>query len=371
MKSFCFRSPEPDAFHRLLSKSLSVAVFAVLLVTIGCQSGNFYYADSMPHSLRLTSQSNPQEADLSRLASASGGSETIGPGDVLEVSISASLSKDDQVTIPVRVSDDGTASVPDIGSVVLSGVEPHAAESLIRMEAIRKGLYRNPTVTVSVAHKKMNRVRVLGAVKEAGTYELTPNASDVVSAIAAAGGLSEDAGENVEIRNPLGLGSRPGGSGQTPYSTVSSSGEESSMSSYRINLISAAKSGTNSYVVQDGGVVMVEKRDPATIKVLGLVHKPDEYPFPVGKDITVLGAIALAGGTNNQLADRVYVIRPLSNSSDPAVIQVSIRKAKKSGKSNILLGPGDIVSVEQTPGTVLMQAMELIRFGVSGTAPLF
>ena len=59
------------------------------------------------------------------------------------------------------------------------------------------------------------------------------------------------------------------------------------MSSYRINLISAAKSGTNSYVVQDGGVVMVEKRDPATIKVLGLVHKPDEYPFPVGKDITV------------------------------------------------------------------------------------
>jgi 5,10-methylenetetrahydrofolate reductase len=65
------------------------------------------------------------------------------------------------------------------------------------------------------------------------------------------------------------------------------------------------------------------------------------------------------------------VIRPLVNSNDPAVIEVSLRKAKKVGRENILLGPGDIVWVEQTSGTVFMEALQLIRFGVSGSAPLF
>ncbi len=347
---------------------------AVVLLA-GCRSGNHYYAQSMPRSLRLTAQSNPQEADLSRLASATGGSQTIGRGDVLEISIAASLSKDDQFTMKVRVADDGTATLPDIGPVTLAGVEPQAAEALIGQEAVTNGYYRNPTVTVSYLSRKMNRVRVIGAVKEPSTYELPPGESDVVSAIAAAGGLAENAGENVEVRNPnLGLsGRRPvvAGAPSTPHSTVSATSPEDGMKSFTVNLVSAAKAGTSTYVVQDGGVVMVEKRDPAPVKVGGLVHKPDEYDFPIGKDLTVLGAISLAGGTNNQLADKVFVIRPLVNSKDPAVIQVSLRKAKKMGRENILLGPGDIVWVEQTTGTVFMEALQLIRFGVSGSAPLF
>ena len=196
-----------------------------------------------------------------------------------------------------------------------------------------------------------------------------------MSAIAAAGGLAENAGENVEVRNPNHVSStkRPviAGDAKASVSTVSARSPDGGMKSYTINLVSAAKAGTNMYAVEDGGVVMVEKRDPAPVKVGGLVHKPDEYDFPVGKDLTVLGAISLAGGTNNQLADKVYVIRPLVNSKDPAVIQVSLRKAKKMGKENILLGPGDIVWVEQTTGTVFMEALQLIRFGISGSAPLF
>ena len=354
---------------------VNIAACTAVVLFVGCQSGNHYYAQSMPGSLRLTPQSNPQEADLSRLASASGGSQTIGPGDVLEVSIAASLSKDDQFTMKVRVAEDGRAQLPDIGFVMLAGVEPQAAEALIGQEAVNKGYYRNPTVTVTSLSKKMNRVRVIGAVKGPSTYELPPGESDVVSAIAAAGGLAENAGESVEVRNPNhgSVEKTPivVGDPKAPVSTVSATLPANGMKSYTINLVSAAKAGTNMYAVEDGGVVMVEKRDPAPVKVGGLVHKPDEYDFPVGKDLTVLGAISLAGGTNNQMADKVYVIRPLVNSKDPAVIQVSLRKAKKMGKENILLGPGDIVWVEQTTGTVVMEALQLVRFGISGSAPLF
>ena len=352
--------------------SARVALLVCAVSLAGCQTANFYQAETMPQSLRLMAQSNPQEVSLANLASANGGSETIGPGDVLELTIAASLSPDDQVMIPIRVSDDGSAAVPDIGKVDLAGMDASAAESLIRMEAVNRGLYRNPTVTVSFAHKKTNRVRVLGAVKVPGTYELPPESSDVVSAIAAAQGLAENAGENVEVRNPGFNRAGVGRSGNSPFSSVSqSSTDSSSGNSYNVNLISASKTVGNQYTVGDGGVVMVEKRDPAPIQVIGLVKDAGSYDFPIGKPLTVLGAIALADGVSNQLADKVYVIRPLADGKDPAVVNVSLRKAKKSAKSNLILGPGDIVSVQETPGTVFMEALQLVRFGISGSAPLF
>lgn len=45
-------------------------------------------------------------------------------------------------------------------------------------------------------------------------------------------------------------------------------------------------------------------------------------------------------------ADKVHVIRPLRNSHESAVIQLNIREARNNGRSNISLGPGDVVSVE-------------------------
>jgi polysaccharide export outer membrane protein len=370
---------DPRRQHREYRWSVGRAVCLLLcsLCALGCRGANHFMAESLPSSLRLASQANPQEVDLSRLASATGGSEMIGPGDVLEVSIAAGLSANDKVEIPVRVGNDGTGSLPDIGNVQLAGFEPEAAESLIRLEAIKRGLYHNPTVTVTIKHARMNRIRVLGAVKEQGTVQLPPNASDVVSAIAAAGGLADNAGTRVEIRNPArrreDVPPAVADNGSGPFSPVSSTSGASStgMNSYSIDLISAAKEGDGSYMVEDGGVIMVEKRDPLPVTVTGLVRKADQYPFPVGKDLTVLQAIAMAGGTSNQLADKVYVIRPLTNSGDPAVIQLSIRTAKKSGDSNIKLGPGDVVSVEQTPATVVMEMLQIIRFGVNSSVGLF
>ncbi|MCA9036631.1 MAG: SLBB domain-containing protein [Planctomycetaceae bacterium] len=349
---------------------------ALLCILTGCRSDNHFFAESLPMSLRLAAQSNPQEADLSGLASANGSSEVLGPGDVLDVSIAAGLTEKDQVKLSSRIADDGNASLPEIGTIQLAGYPPQAAESLIRMEAIKKNLYKNPSVTVTVSHARKNRIRVLGAVKQPGIYELPPSASDVVSAIAEAGGLAENAGENVEVRNPVSASyDRPAiaGDPQNPYSPVSSSSAETpvastrSMNSYRINLISASKDGGGDYLVSDGGVIMVEKRDPDPVSVIGLVKNPGKYDFPVGKDIHVLDAIALAGGISNQLANKVYVIRPVANGANPAVIELTIYKAKRSGDSNIRLGPGDVVSVEQTPGTVFMEALQIIRFGVSGS----
>jgi polysaccharide export outer membrane protein len=146
---------------------------------------------------------------------------------------------------------------------------------------------------------------------------------------------------------------------------------ENGMNSYSIDLISAAKAGDGQYIVQDGGVVMVEKRDPAPIYVGGLVKAAGRYDYPIGQDLHLLDAINLAGGMSNQLANKIYVVRPVVGQKDPAVIEISFRDAKRSADSNILLGPGDVIQVEQTPGTVFMEALNLIRFGISGNTALF
>jgi protein involved in polysaccharide export with SLBB domain len=79
----------------------------------------------------------------------------------------------------------------------------------------------------------------------------------------------------------------------------------------------------------------------------------------------------MAGGVSNQMADKIYVIRQEPGKQEPLLIQVSYRRAKRSADANITLGPGDVVVVEQTPGTVLMDALNIVRFGVTGSTTLF
>ena len=373
-----------ECFYR--SRVLGLLAIICLLLT-GCHGANHYYAEKsvfgpkLPASMRLVARPKVLTVDMTRLAGGAGDSDTINTGDVLEVKIAAGLSEDDQATMGARVSDDGTISLPEIGSVNVAGIEPSGAESLIRAAAISKGLYiNNPSVTVRFTDRRMNRVRVLGAVKSPGTYPLPPNSSDVVSALAAAEGLADDAGQTIEVRNPVTRthGERPAIAGDPtqPYSNVSSSTSETAtsngrMNSYTIDLISAVKAGDGQYNVADGGVIMVEKRDPEKINVQGLVKIPNRYEIPVGEDLYLLDAIALAGGISNQLADKIYVKRKPVEGRNPDVIEVSYRAATHSTDSNVLLGPGDVIKVAHTPATVVMEVLNIIRFGINGSTRVF
>lgn len=377
--------------------------FACLLGGIamsGCAtSGNHFTHETMPSHLLATKRENVQTLDLTRLARASNNSEVIDRGDVIEVSISAGLDEKDTVTLPVRVNDQGIAKLPEIGEVPLAGMEMESAEAAIVAACIDRQLYRRPNVTVTMKRQRMNRVMVVGAVKKPDVYELPRGRSDLLAAIVAAGGLEDDAGTQVEIRNPRrGSNGRPvpvaavpplgvdtvGHSNPLapPDASLASSGSPlevdtvaAGMESIRVDLVSATKSGTGGFSIEDGGVVSIEKRDPEPLHVIGLVRKPDRYDFPIAEDVRVTDAVALAGGTSVTLADKVFVVRRIPNKSDTAkpetaVIEVSLRKAKRNAQANLRLEPGDVVSVENTPATFLYEAFNIIRFNVSAGLPL-
>lgn len=364
-----------------------LGLLAIICLSLtGCHGANHYYAGSsyfgktLPPSMRLAQRVRTDTVDLTRLAGGVGDSDTINTGDVLEVKIAAGLSDNDQITMGARVSNDGTISLPEIGTVNVVGIEPAGAESLIRTAAISKQLFYNPSVTVRFTDRRMNTVRVMGAVKMPGTYKLPPNSSDVVSALAAAEGLAEDAGQKIEVKNPATpmRGERPAIAGDptSPYSNVSDTNSVAGTSSiglnsYTIDLISAAKSGDGQYRVEDGGVIMVEKRDPEAIYVGGLVKNPNRIEFPVGEDLRLLQAISLAGGVSNQMANKIYIVRQSAQGQDPTVIEVSLRAAKHSDDWNIRMGAGDVITVEHTPATVFMEALQIIRFGINGSTTFF
>jgi len=351
---------------------------AVLLLLSGAGSGcatlssNHFYAHDLPAEYIAPTNDNPQLIDFTKLSGATGNSEIIGAGDVLDVSISANLNSKDLFTFASRVGEDGQANLSLVGPVRLAGMELEDAEAAITQACIDRGLFVAPHVTVTTRRKKTNRIMVVGAVKSPGLKNIPIGESDLLSVLFHAGGLADDAGTSVEIRNVLnreeamsriaGIASGPGHVRQTGYSVTNETPK-----SMKIDLVSAAREGTNAYYVGDGGVVMVEKRDPKAVHVLGLVRKPGRFDFPVTQDLYVLDALALAGHTTSQVADKIYVIRQMQDTSDPAVIRLSISRAKQDPSHNVRLAPGDIISVEHTPATILLEALTLVRFGLSGS----
>lgn len=365
------------------SKSAARIVVVCLLMCFfaGCASDR-YHPVQLPMEFVASTPENAQTVDLTRLAAPANSSEFIDSGDVVEITISAGLSKDDTYTFPVRINNDGTAILHEIGSVQLAGLELESAEAAIAAAAVKRGLYRSPQITITMKRQRANRITVVGAVKAQGTYFIPRGQSNLLAALVAAGGLTADAGTDVEIRNP-GLrtpsnqmndpiaANTPQGVQAAGHSTgpgsASSPVSYSSPTSTRINLASFVESGVSELTIDDGSIVMVEKLDPKAVHVLGVVKKAGRYDFPIGEEFRVLDAISLAGGVSSPVANKVFVIRRVDGYAEPVVVEVSIREAKRNGEVDLLLSPGDVVSVEQTPATVILDAVRMLNFGVGAS----
>ena len=334
------------------------------------------------------------------------GTSQIGPGDLLDITIVSGSGTEQILPVPARVAQDGTVMVPLIGPVPVGGLEPVAAEQRIAAAAIERGVYRQPYVTLTVKEQHVNRITVLGAVKEPGLVSLSRSSCDLAGALAAAGGLTEDAGTEVQIlhranpsfvagQSPVGmaqgldgvrLASRadditplfpPAPLGQIsgplqPAGPITNGSSSAEMT--RIDLAAAGPAAPESRKLEDGDVIMVTPGEKRVIHVTGLVKTPNQFELAPDKDIHVLDAIAMAGGATSPLADKVYVIRQFPDMPQPAVIKVSMAGAKRNGEENLRLASGDLVSVESTPATMAMDTVAQffrVGLGINGSIAAF
>jgi protein involved in polysaccharide export with SLBB domain len=100
---------------------------------------------------------------------------------------------EDEFSGNFKISDDKTISLPLAGPVEVAGRTDKQAAALIKDTLKRKGLLRNPEVSVELYKSKP--VYVFGEVNRAGRFTYLPETS-VYQAIAQAGGYSYRADKN-------------------------------------------------------------------------------------------------------------------------------------------------------------------------------
>ena len=368
-----------DSGRRVATRQLAVFARSVALVLLvasvsGCAMfrENHYMASSMPAQLAALPVSNPQLLNFAELTGSPSDSQMIGKLDVLEVNLLPSMNSREAFRYTVRVQDDGTANLSEIGTLRLAGLKLVEAEAAITQASIERGMYRAPHITVTMKERLVHKVFVAGAVKKPGWYEIPASECNLISAIFYAGGLAPDAGTSVDIQNVVTREELLHESiASVPAEGIAQAGgyvQQRVPRQATVDLISAAKEGGDGYFIGDGGAINVERRNPDAIYVDGLVKKSGRQIFPLDdEEFRLLEAIAAAGGTSSQVADKVFVVRAVPATGEPAVIQASIRKAKHDDAHNLLLGPGDYVSIEHTPATVIMEVLQMVRTGISLT----
>lgn len=365
---------------RLMTKPRIAASLWLVVSTLYCSGchQSMYQANALPPQLAARPALDASSLDLSVLAAPAYGNDQIFPGDALKVSVVTGADPGKPDEWPVRVMDDGSVQLPMVGRLVLSGQDLEAAQDAIRLASMDRGVFTNPSVTLSIEEHRTNRVSVVGAVEEPGDYELPTGRSDLLAALLAAGNLTEDADRYIEIRRArpaMGNGDSmarghylaqashlegsPGNSTPTPSSDQ--------IRITRVDLVAATQNAQPTPILlNDGDVVTVRKRPPRYVYVIGLVHRPDRFELKASESVRLLDAIALAGGVTLSIADRVVIVRE-STAGAPVTIQASLREAKNDAKSNLMLADGDVVSVEETPVTYTIGTLQnVVRFGING-----
>jgi polysaccharide biosynthesis/export protein len=224
----------------------------------------------------------------------------LGPGDLIHVTVYDMPELEQHV----RISDQGNVTLSLIGEVKAAGL---SAEDLGREIALRlrEGDYaKRPSVTVLVEEYTTQGVTVVGEVMKPGVVPIfsTHNLLDILSD---AGGLKDTASTEILIR-------RKGNDGEP---------ERIQLGRDRASLAGAVAK------VNPGDQVIVPLA--GIVYMLGDLNRPGGYVMSENGKITMLQALAMAGGTTRTAAENgTRLLRPTANGYEEKTISLK----------NIMLG---------------------------------
>lgn len=244
----------------------------------------------------------------------------VGPGDLLSIKVFGvqDLSQD------VRVSGGGDIGLPLIGAVHVAGLTQDAAAHLIETKLKEGDFLKDPEVSVFTKEYATQGVSMLGEVNKPGVYQLLGSRS-LFDALSMAGGTTNRAGRNVSITHR----DRP----DEPV-TVSLSDD-------------ASQSASANVPVQPGDIVVVSKA--GIVYVVGDVAKPSGFVMENNERMTVLQALAMAGGANSTASlNSARVIRQAPDGLKEVPIPLKQILTAKSDDSPLL--PGDVLFIPRSTG---------------------
>jgi len=357
-----------------------------------------------------------QELWQKRTRDTFGSDFTLGPGDVLEISVPLEQLEHREV----RVSPRDTITLPLAGVVDVKGMTEQRLTDNLRRR-LSKYMY-DPPVSLFVKQYGSRQVAVVGAVEKPGLYTLASGSDTLMEMISKAGGMTSNAASKV-IFVPVGAG---GGRGLQQASSVgvtpaSDSDERAAdtdapapdadtprifagpaprvarIDNEKIGaigpgvadppnphrqmglfgpavaklhpiLISISDSSTQNYLelpARPGDVLIVPSAGEVTVG--GWVQNPGAYKVTPG--MTALSAISAAGGA--MFSSSAEVLRT-GNTGERLSIPVNIPAVQKGQESDISMQSGDVVIVDKSAaGALPYAAYELFsKFGSGMMFPI-
>src|SRR6185312_299848 len=239
----------------------------------------------------------------------------LGQGDLVEVNVYDVP----ELNTRTRVGDSGDIDMPLVNQVHVEGLTVDEAEKAIEQRLEHGGFVRNPHVQVFVSEYSSDGTSILGEVSRPGVYPVLGE-QRLFNLLSAAGGLSPAAGTSITVTHKA----APDKPIVVPISRNLEDHPDSNVPVY------------------PGDTVMVRRAD--VIYVVGDVNRPSGFLMDNGGKLSVLQAIALAGGTTSTAKlGGARIIR--KSSQGVSEIPVSLKKMLQAKTGDVPLQANDILFV--------------------------
>jgi len=249
-------------------------------------------------------------------------SYTIGPKDLLTISVF----EVPELNMTLRVSEDGSITIPLLGNVNVAGLTRFQLEKKL-VKLLEKSYLKSAQVTVFIKEYQSKLVSVIGAVKNPGNYELVGRQT-LLQMISIAGGLTEGASDRIVIIRQYKNGKSA--------SLVIDLDELMLKGNPKLNI-----------PLQAADIINVSVERYLDIYVFGQVKNPGHIKMKKDGNVTLLRVIAQAGGFSERARKSSVLIKRKVNGKEMK-IKINVKKILKGKRKDFILENNDIVHVPES-----------------------
>ena len=240
----------------------------------------------------------------------------IGPGDLLEITVFDVPEMAQQV----RVGADGKAELELLGNTALAGLTAQEAAETIARELRDREFLRRPQVNVLVKEFASQGVSVMGEVQHPGVYQVLGTRS-LLDVISMAGGLTNVADTRI---------------------TVKRRGEADDKVTVKLKTDDADTSVSHDVQIYPGDLVVVPRA--GIVYVLGDVNRPGGFVMQDSGKITLLEALAQAGGASKTASLKSAVLMRKS-AQGYVTTKLDVSRIEHGQEPDLELGANDVLFV--------------------------
>jgi polysaccharide export outer membrane protein len=269
----------------------------------------------------LSSAQGAVPSTASPAAAASSGYR-IGPKDLVEIRV-AELQ---EMNVERRVTEKGLINLPFLEDVQAAGLTDSELATRLKTELERRLLQR-ATVSVQVREFRARPISVIGAVQRSGPLEFAGRWT-LLEAITAAGGLSPSHGRMAYVL-------RHADNGLTDQVAIDLD-----------DLLVRADPRVNIPIFPND-LINIPDTLEVTIYFLGEVNNPGALTFKSTERMTLLSAVARAGGLTDRASQRLRIRRE-DESGKVRDIEVDFKRIIAGKDPDVLLREGDVIVVKES-----------------------